>query len=259
MLQSNKFLGFVDAGSMNIGSKYGDWFKIGSQEFFFDDATKNVYRQSQAGTFTISGKAFTQEGGGDYKIHKLITDISLSNNTKNIAFGYDNENDILLLTFLGVENKTIGFHYPTQRWLSYYSFIPESYVSAGITNYYWENGKMYKMNKGDRKPITYQFTSNDNPSIPKKFRSLEVIGDLVNFNMNCTIPSGSNYRDMYTRSSRVTDKENKKYIELPRNMKTSSNTPSIAEKDSGIEMRGQFANFEVTGNLKLTSINVNND
>ena len=100
---------------MNVGSKYGDWFNIGSQEFFFDDATKNVYRQSQAGTFSISGRAFTQEGGSDYKIHKLITDIALSNNTKNIAFGYDNENDILLLTFLGVENKTIGFHYPTQR------------------------------------------------------------------------------------------------------------------------------------------------
>lgn len=258
-LQSNKFLGFVDAGSMNVGSKYGDWFKIGSQEFFFDDATKNVYRQSQAGTFTISGKAFTQEGGADYKIHKLITDIALSNNTKNIAFGYDNENDILLLTFLGIENKTIGFHYPTQRWLSYYSFIPENYVSAGVTNYYWEGGKMYKMNKGERKPITYQFTSNGNPSIPKKFRSIEIVGDLVNFNMNCTIPSGSSYRDMYTRSSKITSKENKKYIELPRNMKTSSNTPSVAEKDSGMEMRGQFANFEVAGNLKLTSINVNND
>ena len=163
-----------------------------------------------------------------------------------------------MLTFLGIENKTIGFHYPTQRWLSYYSFIPENYISAGVTNYYWEGGKMYRMNKGERKPITYQFTSNGNPSIPKKFRSIEIVGDLVNFNMNCTIPSGSNYRDMYTRSSRITDKENKKYIELPRNMKTSSNTPSVAEKDSGIEMRGQFANFEVTGNLKLTTINVNN-
>lgn len=258
-LQSSKFLGFVDAGSTNIGSRFGGFHKIGSQEFFFDDATTNIYRQSQAGTFSISGKAFTQEGSNDYKIHKLITDISLLNNTKNIAFGYDNENDLLLLTFLGTQNKTIGFHYPTQRWFSYYSFVPENYASAGIANYYFENGEMYKMNKGDAKPIVYQLTSNANPSLVKKYRSLDIIGDLTNFKVECTIPSGSNYRDMYTRTSRITNKENKKYIELPRNMKTSSDTPSIAEKDSGIEIRGNFAIFELTGNLKLTSINVNND
>lgn len=258
-LQTSKFLGFVDAGSTNIGSKFGGYFRIGSQEFFYDDATSNIYRQSQAGTFSISGKAFTQEGSNDYKIHKLVNDLSVNNANTNVAFGYDSVNDLLLLTFLGVENKTIGFHYPTQRWLSFYSFKPENYVSAGVTGYYFENGELYKMNAGNRLPILYQLTSNIEPSKPKKFRSMDIIGDLNNFKVECTIPSGSNYRDMYTRTTKTTNKENKHYIEIPRNMKTSSNTPSVAEKDSGIEMRGNFATFELTGNLKLTSITVNSD
>jgi len=258
-LQSSKFLGAVYAADAGIGSKYGGYYTIGTQEFTFDDATKNIYRTSQGGIYSISGKAFTQEGANDYKIHKLITDISLNNATRHINFGYDNENDLLLATFIGKENKTIGFHIPTQRWLSFYGFTPERYISSGINNYYFSGGNLFQMNKGLRIPIEYDFTTNVEPTTPKKFRSMAIVGDIANFICECTIPSGSNYRDMYTRTSKTVSKENKKYIEIPRNMKTSSNTPSVMEKETGIEMRGYAMNIKMTGDLKLTSINVNAD
>lgn len=258
-LQSSKFLGSVYAADAGIGSKYGGYYTIGTQEFTFDDATKNIYRTSQGGIYSISGKAFTQEGANDYKIHKLITDISLNNATRHINFGYDNENDLLLATFIGTEKKTIGFHIPTQRWLSFYGFTPERYISSGINNYYFSGGALFQMNKGLKLPIEYDFTTNVEPTTSKKFRSMAIVGDIANFICECTIPSGSNYRDMYTRTTKIVSKENKKYIEIPRNMKTSSNTPSVMEKETGIEMRGYAMNVKMTGDLKLTSINVNAD
>lgn len=119
---------------------------------------------------------------------QALLDSGLSN--VNVLSGWDEIDQMLYMTFSidasgsGSDNfETIGFHEPTNRWFSFYSFIPELYGRIGNNRFItFKEGSVYKhhSDSADRNEfygVNYSsklyVVGNDQPQLTKTFDSIE--------------------------------------------------------------------------------------
>lgn len=151
--------------------------------YFFDIINAAVIRDAANGFEQIS----------DYKMHTYFKNKSRqileSVNTYNIFGGWDEDLEMYLISFVNLDNlsdpinETLGFHEPSNRWLSFYSFLPEYYGTiSGDQLISFRGGALYEHNVNATRNNFYaeQFDSeawlhcNKDAVVNKVFDSIEI-------------------------------------------------------------------------------------
>ncbi len=149
----NKSQLFDSTGTTNIGSvtssflgskkysfsDYGTIFpesvvKNDRYVYFFDHINGAVLRDSANGIFPISGRFATVNGSSDYKMDKYFKDfaktyIDPDPTAIKVHMSYDQTNELLIIQFYtvaGTLHKQLGFHEPSNRWVSFYDMYDET-------------------------------------------------------------------------------------------------------------------------------------
>lgn len=228
---SDSVLGTVRYSDIEHGNRFGSIVKNDRYIYIFDVYSGEVIRDAANGQFPISGKI---SGGGyeyDYKMHtyfkarasNILSRLN-NGNDNNILLGYDNEYELLYVTFKE-ENKTIVFHEPSNRWICEVEHedssgnMVERYTNLRGRMYSVQNGAIYKHNDNNTRCYFYYDQKNSHitiqslqhPNIIKVYNSLGLHTDTSNWEAEeITIPKNTSYtRGMFSRikSNKFTDKE----------------------------------------------------
>lgn len=164
---------------------YTSYIKTVREAFYFDIINACVIKDTPAGPIVIS----------DQKMHTYFKSkareiLDYTAGTVLILGGYDEDLDMYLLTFIDPDdsnseiNETIGYFLPTERWISFYSFIPEYYGKiSGDTAITFCDGQMYLQNSnstrnnfcGTQYTSIVDIHSNVNAPLIKEFDSIEIV------------------------------------------------------------------------------------
>lgn len=143
---------------------FTSYIKTVREAFYFDIINSVVIKDTPGGPLVIS----------DQKMHtyfkaKSKQVLEYTAGTVLILGGYEEDLDMYLLTFIDPDdslspiNETIGYFLPTERWISFYSFIPEYYGKiSGDTAIMFCDGQMYLQNSN---PIRNNFCGTQFTSI----------------------------------------------------------------------------------------------
>ena len=127
--------------------------------YFFDVYNRCMCRYAANGIQNISSGQDIQSPEYNYKMGKYFKDKSneiLSVGVENVQVisTYSEQYDILFVTFRsdedGFNDETIGFHAPSAKWISFYSFTPEMYGKYAEVFCSFKNGMLYKHGEGNR-------------------------------------------------------------------------------------------------------------
>jgi hypothetical protein len=153
--------------------------------YFFDVNNAAVVRDSSNGLVEVS----------DYKMHsffeqltkRMIQDVGIDN--MRITGTFNDEYNMYLISFYDTSvssnntDFTLGFHEPTNRWISYYSYIPEFYGNlAGKFTLAFNAGAAYLQDQNDTRNNFFasQYDSevyvhsNEAGSLNKVYDSIEI-------------------------------------------------------------------------------------
>jgi hypothetical protein len=210
------------------------------------------------------------EYANDYKMHSYFDVL-----TGNVYTGYDDRYKMLYVT--GEYNSlvtTVGYHIPTNRWLSFYSFTPENYSMIGNRMFSFKDGELWQHNVGTRanfygtQYVTKVYlTSTESPLQSKVYDAvwLRVNGlTIASLNadfMEIVIPADDTYDERYSIITSGMLKRNEGEWRAPvlRNMKTNSSTSSNIDLYNGAPMRGNVAEIKLnfgTSDFRLMGANV---
>ena len=246
----------------------------GTELFYFDRSSRQMLSDGQNGQFPISGKVSQGEYAQDYKMHSFFRDMTTA------VCGWDEDNKMLYVT--GLVNSvttTVGFHRPSNRWLSYYSFKPEIYLMlnnrmfTSIT-YLWEHN--LDTFNGSAVPRCYYYNlqfdsevkliSNQHPLNMKIFDAITLRAQGLTSIPNDFIILETEANDTYDRGmySIITEgmlrlEEGEYRAEILRNMKSTTSTPSNSDLHNGDPMRGYYIEMLLdfsTSNYKLLGMSV---
>lgn len=252
-----------------INGEYGTIFPLSvikndRNVYFFDIYAGKVIRKSPNGIEVIS----------DYGMDKFFDERSkqlLDSGIANLTClaSYDKVLEMYYLTCMDSNDSTndftIGFHEPTNRWLSFYSFLPEAYAMLGHTKFIsFNNGSLYLHNEAsaDRNKfygVDYQseikVVSNAENALIKRFDNISLnTNDIWEAPDNDSILVGSDAitftdPDEYTvhrgaMQSKLTEAmftyyENEYRSDFKRDMTTASTTPSMLDLVNGRALRGK--------------------
>jgi len=250
-MSSDKVLGTQRKMDELRGTKHPKSVVVNDRDmYYWDDIRKEVVRSSPNGQIVISNY-------GMKTFFKNITGYT------DVVSGWDETNNTFFITFVGT-TYTLGFYDPkiegeTPRWISYFSFIPENYITIGtfFASFINGYGGLYKHNSDLVNRCTFYDTKykqqinvyfNDNPLIKKVFRSL-----CLKTNKAWSIPIISIEADAtYTRgflsklnTQHFTLKEGEYFSELLNNMYTSSNVASNLDLINGERLRGFYVKLQL--------------
>lgn len=228
----------------------------GTELFYFDRSSKQMLSDGQNGQFPISGKVSQGEYAHDFKMHSYFRDM-----TSAVA-GWDEDNKMLYVTgVVGGVKETIGFHRPTSRWLSYYSFKPLTYMKMNNRMFTYISRGVFEHNlttfKGADVPrcnfygtqysSKVKLLSNQHPMNMKIFDALTLRAQGMTDIPNDFITLEIEANDTYDRGSYsiITEgmlrlEEGEYRAEILRNMKSTTSTPSNDDLHNGDPMRGYY-------------------
>lgn len=208
--------------------------------YYWDSVRKEVIRSSPNGQFPISSYGMSAY----FKNKTGYTDV--------IA-GFDEENSLYLLTFIGGTSETIGFFDPDiesdkPRWLSFFSFIPEHYERIGKYMISFNLGIGYKHNSSNVNRCTFytvkykqQINWFMNSAVQLLFKALAVKSNKPWSVPTIYIEPNSTYtRGMLSKlnTNHFITKEGNFYAPYLNNMLTVSNTPNNLYLINGDKLRG---------------------
>lgn len=165
-------------------SHYTSFIKTVREAYYFDIINSVVIKDTPGGPVVIS----------DQKMHSYFKAKSmevLEYGIDNVLIlgGYDEDLDMYLITFYDPDNptesinETLGYYIPADRWISFYSYLPEYYGKiSGFTALTFLDGKLYVQNSN---PIRNNFFgvqysslvdihSNKNPNEVKIYDSISI-------------------------------------------------------------------------------------
>jgi hypothetical protein len=152
--------------------------------YFFDVNQGVVVRDSPNGFIAIS----------DYKMRTYFRNWAKTmkeNGVENyeVIGGYDYINEMYIITLIDINkpktnSETLGFHEPTNRWISFYSYIPEFYGGIGGTEFMsFKDGELWLHNSITANRNNFYATaydsnvwivSNKDSNVLKIFNSIEL-------------------------------------------------------------------------------------
>ena len=270
----------VLGGKRESAFDYGSIFqtsKMDNSIYGFDIYKGVFWMNGYNGVQIISGK----ENNVNYKMDtffkeksKALLDSGISNIT--VKIGVDKPNDTIYVTFIDDNDSdndaTIAYHRPTNRWVSSYSFIPESYAWLDDKFYTLKAGKLYEHNVDEDKCTYYetaydsyiQFVSHAAPNQIKIFNSLGIHSSKQYTVDPIEISADSTYRScMYSKliDSEFELEEGVYRASLPKNMKTSGTTVSNYDRLNGDDLRGKVIKMKLTNDdtekVELFKVDIN--
>ncbi len=173
-----------DHGCTNFSS----YIKNVRHAYFFDLVNASVVRDSPNGLQAVS----------DYGMHSYfkqktrdILEFQFPENIQVLG-GWDEDQEMYIISFVYIRNgviqeseinETLGFHEPTNRWMSFFSYIPEYYGKiSGDQLLTFRAGKLYEHNVNPARNNFYSdqnnsevyIHSNQQPALNKVYNSIEV-------------------------------------------------------------------------------------
>lgn len=116
--------------------------------YYFDIINGVVIKDTPGGPVEIS-----EQNMHTYFKNKSIDILNYGIDSILVLGGYDEDLDMYLLTFLDPStpaasiNETIGYYIPEERWIAFYSYLPEYYGKiSGNTALTFKNGQLYLQN-----------------------------------------------------------------------------------------------------------------
>ncbi len=237
-----------------------------------------IWRDSGNGIRSISQP---EEGDNDsgYKIKVLTQTKSRTFATHDVEVfaAYDSRYDIVYFCFVDAtdtsESYTIGFHEPSNRWVSFYSFIPEFIGAMKMTTLSWKLSNLWLHNEGTRMNFYGQqynqlvkAVSNIQPLLKKRFLALTENASGVwhlGTQGDVYIPPDDTYRRGQTslvKAGAFRDIEGTIYAPFGKNMTTHQLLPTNDDFINGDDLRGNFIELtlrnESTEETNLFSIEV---
>jgi len=151
--------------------------------YFYDLLTSSWYRRSQDGlkniTFDDTPASGKMKNYG-ITLSKLISAAKDAGVSYYVRGAWDPVKQMYLFTYINpatTDDITIGFHEPTNSWLSFYTLYEEMYIGLNSNRLLsFNNGQIQEhhisANRVDSGYITVHF--NKNPNMVKTFRAIEV-------------------------------------------------------------------------------------
>jgi len=254
---------------------YGTIFTSGAVKYlrniyFYDIYNGAIVRDAPNGMFPIS----------DYGIKDYIRDKSAtfkSHGVENISVysAYDEKFNLVFFSFIdstdSTESFTIAFHEPTNKWISFYNFLPEYYGVIGSVLTSWKDETLWLHNDGTRMNFygvqysqSVKVVTNKDPLKVKAFKSIVVDSNKVwNAGTDGDIIITPNGSMTLGASSKLPEawfelREGKYYAHFGRNMLSSGATVSNADLIEGDELRGSSMSVNLrnsdTDETKLFSV-----
>jgi hypothetical protein len=218
--------------------------------YFSDLYNGAIVRDAPNGIFPIS----------DYGIKNFIRQkfqTFISHGVENItAYStYDEKYNLVFFSFIDsivtAESFTVAFHEPTNKWISFYSFIPDYYGCLGSVLTSFKGSDLWLHDSGTRMNyygVQYEqmvkIVANKDPLKVKAFKSIVVDSNEVwNAGTNGDILISANGSLTRGGSSKLPEgwfnlNEGKYYSNFGRNMLSSDSTESNEDLINGDELRG---------------------
>ena len=173
-----------------------------------------------------------------------------------VITGYDRENNCVYVTFIDSSNannnETLAYHEPSNRWMSFFSFIPDLYMFDSAKVFSFKTGGLYVHNDSSVNRCTfygtkynheYKVVTNSEFQVPKVFYNLAIHSNYTGWSVpEIEIPIAPNYpRGMKSRlnAGRFTAQEGILYAAFMRNMLTTSSDESQSDLIDGDQLRGE--------------------
>jgi hypothetical protein len=151
--------------------------------YFFDLLTSSWYRRSQDGlkniTFDDTPNSGKMKNYG-LALSKIISTAKDNNNNYYVRGAWDPVKHMYIFTYVNpstTDDVTIGFHEPTNSWLSFYTLYEEMYASLNNNRFFSFNlGQIQEHHISETRMasgyVTVHF--NKNPNLVKIFRAIEI-------------------------------------------------------------------------------------
>jgi hypothetical protein len=144
--------------------------------FWYDKTNRSYCRYATNGIFPVS----------EYKVVSYFERQAQLNDGKVVA-GYDPLNKMIFVTFENaerIERRTIGFSVIQNRWVSFYNFAPDAYISGSNKMYSVVGGTIYahdnQINWNSFYGVEYdsaiELSFNDNPAEVKEWSVVQIQG-----------------------------------------------------------------------------------
>jgi hypothetical protein len=178
----------------------------------------------------------------------------------DVVAGFDETNNIYFITFIGGTSETLGFYDPAiegikPRWISFFSFIPQLYVSSGSFFASFNSMGLYQHNYNNRcifygvkykQQIDLYF--NSNAAIKKLFKAIGIKSNkawsvpVISIEADSSYPRGQLSK---LNTNHFVLKEGDYFAELLNNMLTTSNTASNLDLVEGDKLRGYAVKLQL--------------
>ena len=242
--------------------------------YFFDIYNKCMCRYLVNGVQNISSGDDTQSPDYTLKMGKYFKDksdaiIAAGVENVNVSAVYSELNEILFVTFKSSNenstiNETIGFHEPSGKWVSLYSFVPEKYGKYAEVFCSFEDGKLYKHGTGstfygDDIQSEFEFVVNQNPNKKKIFDYLRLHSNKALDIEISTSPNNLYSRGQLTRiyADNMDVYEGQYESEVLSNMLDSNGAESFELLYDGDRMRDYAFKIKLTGtDIELFGVDI---
>jgi len=174
-----------DVGCSHINSMAGTLYA----DYFYDYRTSAWYRFSQDGLLNITEphetnlNAFKMKAYGIY-LSKLVASAIKAGDTYYIRSAFDPVKNLYIFTYINSTNPsqsvTLGFHEPTNSWLSFYSFANEWYFGMNDNRFFsLDMGRVYEHHISSIRVSTGYIKLHFHTGNINIFRNIELDSDQV--------------------------------------------------------------------------------
>ncbi len=248
----DRTFGVVNPSQLDYGCQFPESVLRNERHvYFFDIYSGTFLRDSPNGLFPVSenlmdgyfkdkSKALLKSGIENVQVHT----------------GYDDENGLVFVSFVdsitAANNETLAFHEKSNRWVSFFSFIPDLYARFGSSVFTMKGQDIYIHNSDDvprcqfygtKYPRRFLVYSNLNPNFIKTYFSLALFTNRDGWSApEITVQPNQTYKNgMFSRltSSKFIFEEGIGYAVFMRNMRTKSSTIDITQLAQGDQLRGE--------------------
>lgn len=219
--------------------------------YYYDIYSGSFLRDAPNGIEPISG--YLMDGYFKAK-SKALLESGISN--VRVYTGYDDENHLVLVSFVdsinSTNNETIAFHEPSNRWITFFSFIPDYYGRLGNQLFTTKGQSLYRHNSDTSNRCTFYGTkysrrfkvfANVDPNLVKTFMSMSIQTNRNGWSApDIRIdPTATYSRGMVSRlnSNKFIYEEGIGHATFMRNMLTKSSSLDVLQLANGDQLKGE--------------------